>query len=537
MVSPTQRSEAQAIGKATLDELSSAQIGGDVAQISASQERRANPVLLFQLCICSALDGADAVLLPSTIGALQNDLDLSMHSVATMNLMQALTISAAGPFWGVLADRQIFERRKILAMGAVVQGLLTILLGMTSTFPLMLFLRSLNGVMLSALRPVANGIIADVTSDAFRGEAYGWIDCAIMLGSMAGALVGTPLATRDVLGFSGWRVAYSIIGWFSICVGACLAVTMAEPAREQEIVSRSVKEEFLGLLGDLRTPTFCVITLQGCFGSVPGNAMSFLTLFLQVGGIDGTKAAILQAFQMSSSAVGRLMGGRIGDAFARRCPLHGRACAAQISVFSGIPIAAFIFTMSPPTIGAFPFYLTLVVLMGLFSTWCGCGVNRPILSEIVGPDRRSAIMAWQSAMEGTFAAIFGNVAVGFLAEDVFGYSLESARSHADSLTDPDNRRALGKALALTTCGPWIVCFLFYALLHWSYPRDMKKRRQLQQGGDSGRDNLSETQMTKSSCRDDETANLLKISEDVPSRRRAKSDSNFIKSPSMAADQA
>eukprot|EP00913_Durusdinium_trenchii_P027871 g26133.t1 len=92
--------------------------------------------------------------------------------------------------------------------------------------------------------------------------------------------------------------------------------------------------------------------------------------------------------------------------------------------------------------------------------------------------------------------------VGFLAENVFGYRLE----HSEHATvDVESRRALGKAsarvfgrrrvrallrnawemnhfmlvqaLTLTCFTPWLICLIVYSLLHWSYPRDMKRVKQ------------------------------------------------------------
>lgn len=134
--------------------------------------------------------------------------------------------------------------------------------------------------------------------------------------------------------------------------GAWLAVTMPEPPREQDVhvslKGATARQQIALLLGDLRTPTFCTILSQGCFGAVPGNAMSFLTLFFQVAGISAGHAAVLQSFQLASSAYGRLMGGKIGDTFARKWPNHGRPFVAQITVFSGIPLSACLFLASPP---------------------------------------------------------------------------------------------------------------------------------------------------------------------------------------------
>jgi len=432
--------------------------------------------LMAQLCLCSALDGADAVLLPSTIRALQSDLGLSMHHVALLNLVQAITIASVGPFWGIMADQQRLQRKTILVLGTIVQGVLTIALGLTSTFGMMLVLRGLNGAMLSALRPVANGIVADVTSEGNRGVAYGWIEFSVGIGMMAGALTGTPLSTEIIMDCQGWRVAYVIVGSISMLVGSCLAFSMEEPCRDQAAAGAGAspfkhggfRDALSGLILDLKTPTFVVIILQGCFGSIPTNAMSYQTLFYQVSGLGDGEAATLQACSLGVGSVGRLLGGRIGDAFARVCPAYGRPLAAQISVLSGIIIVACIFLGEPPQSAAFTYYASAVVLLGMMATWCAAGVNRPILSEIVSPARRSSIMAWQSAVEGTFSAVCGNVAVGFLAQDVYGFDMSSAATSGMDLT---NKRALGSALLFTTCGPWTICLLFYGLLYFTYPRD------------------------------------------------------------------
>merc|ERR1711920_679266 len=121
----------------------------------------------------------------------------------------------------------------------------------------------------------------------------------------------------------------------------------------------------------------------------------------------------------------------------------------------------------PPQESALAYYLTLMVVLGLTATWCGVGVNLPILSQIVRDDRRATIMAWQGSLESSCSAIFGNAMVGFLAQNVFHY-------------DPDSAAALGKALMLVSFFPWMLCFFCYSLLHWSYPRDLKRLQQREQ---------------------------------------------------------
>mmetsp|Transcript_47216 Transcript_47216/g.146077 ORF Transcript_47216/g.146077 Transcript_47216/m.146077 type:complete len:128 (-) Transcript_47216:91-474(-) len=85
-------------------------------------------------------------------------------------------------------------------------------------------------------------------------------------------------------------------------------------------------------------------------------------------------------------------------------------------------------------------------------------------------------MAWQTALEGSCAAVLGNAMVGLLAENIFGYDLSNR--DAESLSNPENQAALGKALALTVCFPWVICLAFYTMLHWSYPRDLQHAQRL-----------------------------------------------------------
>ncbi|CAE8708503.1 unnamed protein product, partial [Polarella glacialis] len=96
----------------------------------------------------------------------------------------------------------------------------------------------------------------------------------------------------------------------------------------------------------------------------------------------------------------------------------------------------------------------------------------------VPADNRSAIMAWQTALEGSFAAIFGNALVGILAQNVFGYNLGEAQADRSSLTNADNQSALGMALTLTVAMPWIICLILYTLLHCSYPHDLRRVKRL-----------------------------------------------------------
>jgi len=392
--------------------------------------------------------------------------------------VQALAGNFAAPVWGVFADRGTMQRRSIIALGCVLQGVITVILAGVNRMVPMLILRGFNGVMLASLRPIANGIVADVTSESNRGKVYGGMGIAMNVGTMLGTLLGTNLARDIVFGIQGWRVAFIIVGGLSVFVGALAWALIVEPPKATRADDKgsgcdAVKSELKELSTYFRMPSFCVLILQGCFGNVPWNALGYKTLFFQLGGITDLQASLIDVFSQIAGSLGNLIGGIVGDRFSQCSKNHGRALTAQISVLAGIPVAYFVFIHSPPEGQAFAYYTALMVILGLTATWCATGSNLPILSEIVKKDRRATIMAWEGTLESSCSAIFGNAMVGFLAQNVFGYDLEQA--HSENFEDnQENVKALGSALMLVSLFPWILCFVCYTLLHWSYPRDLER---------------------------------------------------------------
>lgn len=431
--------------------------------------------LISLLCLVSSLEGADMVLLPCVLFALQQDLGLSLNDLAMMSMVQALAGNFAAPMWGVFADRGTLRRKTIIVMGCILQGLITMILAGVDGFALMLVLRAFNGAMLASLKPIASGIIADVTTETNRGKVYSTMGMSLNIGMMLGSFVGTNLGRKTILGLQGWRISFLIIGGASVLVGAIAATLMDEPpkvfAEKKEGNGWAVvKQEFKEVGSYFKLPSFCVLILQGCFGVIPWNALGYKTLFFQLGGITDMQASLIDVASQIAGTFGNLLGGVIGDRLSQYSRYHGRPFTAQFSVLAGIPVAWFIFMVSPPE-SAFLYYLLLMVVLGLTATWCGVAVNLPILAEIVKDDRRATIMAWEGTLESTCSAVLGNAMVGILAQNVFGYDLNNAKSDASG-KDPTKTKALGSALMLVSFVPWILCFFSYTLLHWSYKKDL-----------------------------------------------------------------
>lgn len=450
---------------------------------AGADELRPSAMLLFLLSAVSLVEGMDDAMLPAVAYAMQLDLLLPLSAITNMAMMQALTMAVFAPLWGIFADRGVMQRKSLLVLGAILQGLVTIALAFVSDYHVMLVLRALNGVMLASLKPIAVSMLSEVTSDTNRGKNFAWVQFSAMLGMMVGFVIGTPISRMQVAGMDGWRVAFIGIGAISVVVGALVYALMAEPPRHRPVASKvsfaaACLQEIRNLLHYFTLPSFLALIMQGCIGLVPWKALNYQTLYFQVAGLTDLQAGAVQASNFVAGALGNLLGGKIGDSFARRWPNHGRAFTAQISVVSGIPIAALLFMVPPPAQGAFFWYLFLVVCLGLFASWCSVGVNWPILTQIVMPENRSTVMAWESAVEGSFASVVGNLAVSFFAQTLFGFDLEQQAQEAGASDIGDsNTFALGFALTMTSAVPWVICLAFYSMLHWSLPRDLRRMQE------------------------------------------------------------
>uniref|UniRef100_A0A7S4WGD1 Major facilitator superfamily (MFS) profile domain-containing protein n=1 Tax=Alexandrium monilatum TaxID=311494 RepID=A0A7S4WGD1_9DINO len=469
------------------DSSSVGEVSDDPSSETLGSNKASYGIIVCLLCAVSALEGADQQLLASCLKALQSDLGLKLNALGNLNLVQALLQALSAPVWGIIADRDILTRRAILTIGCVGWGLCTMGLAMATEMWQMIIFRAVNGTMLACLRPISNGLVADVTEEEKRGRVYGQVQLSLDLGLMVTNLVATPLSRKTVHGVPGWRLAFGSIGVFSLLMAAIIQLCMKEPKRDRVGSGKGADGllgEELGRLGQLlRMPTFLVIILQGVFGIIPWNAMGFMTLYFQTAGITDFKAAVLTTAMPLAAGFGHFAGGMIGDCFARRSPYHGRALTAQISVVLSIPVLYCIFVAVPPHPGYFGQFLTLEILFGLTATWCAAGVNWPIMSEIVPPASRSAIIAWDTAIEGASGAFMGNFVVTHLAHDVFGYDIEREQAKAEGAgksfkASPENAHALGQALVWTTIAPFLVCLVFYSLLHWAYPRDLERVRML-----------------------------------------------------------
>jgi len=343
----------------------------------------------------------------------------------------------------------------------------------------MVVLRGINGIMLSALRPISNGVVADSTSDALRGKIFGQIQSSMTLGMLFTSVLATPIARMTILTFQGWRVAFVLIGSLSLLVCLLLVLRFVDPTtteKKQSKGCRTLVNEIKSLLHFFTIPTFSIMIMQGIFGTIPWGVLGMQTLFFQLSGLTDFEATILATEGLIVGIFGNALGGLVADALARRFGYHGRPLNAQFTVAVGMPLITALFYWITPGEGNVYIYFVFLFLWALFGCWAQSGTNFPILCEIVPADKRCRILAWECCLENTIASAITPFVVAAVSE-YFGYSY-SEEDKNDPIAKIEAARALGKSMTLIVLVPGICCFCVYSILHCTYERDVKRAQTL-----------------------------------------------------------
>jgi len=450
----------------------SSEAGEHRIEEKSSEEKTPPRVALVCLLLVNIVEGIDTQLIPGCLYALQKDIGLTLGDVAILTSVQMFLTNVAAPFWGIIADRGLLQRRSILTLGCLGEAVAIMVLSFVPSMVPMVFLRAMSGFFMASLRPVCNGLVADMTSDHHRGRVFGQMQSAFMCGMFCATMVAGNMANLHVWRIPGWRIVFFLGSLVAYLVTFIVWKFMMEPSRSQEELSqnRSVISELWTVLRFLRIPTFSIMILQGIFGGMPWTIMGNNLLFFKLCGLPDWQASILTSEFTVMATFGSILGGLVADFLAKRLGLHGRPLSAQITVAIGIPLMYLQFWGIPAGEGGFWTYLVIIAAFGLLGTWAGSGTNLPILSHIVPPGERSKVMAWEGALESSLATAVGPASVSILAKCIFGYNFGEEEKNGKSI---EAATALGKAMAVSICLPWIVTFLVYTLMHWSYPRDIR----------------------------------------------------------------
>ncbi|RCV45829.1 hypothetical protein SETIT_9G485000v2 [Setaria italica] len=417
------------------------------------------------------LERADEALLPAVYREVGAALGASPTALGSLTLCRAVVQALCYPLATCAAARH--DRARVVAAGAFLWAVATLLVGASGTFLQMALARGFNGVGLALVVPAIYSLVADYSDDATRGLAFGWVVMAQSMGHAAGNSLGVLLAATSFVGVPGWRLAFYVLALVSASLAALTWLLGADPRpRTGKATATAALAQLVREARDVvRVPTFQIIVAQGVAGTIPWSALSFAAMWLELVGFTHWQTTLITNLNSLANALGALFAGFVGDPLALRFPNTGRIALAQVCTASTVPLSAVLLLGLPddPTAGAA--YAAAFFILGFAMSWCPVATNNPIFAEIVPEKARTTVYAMDRCFESVFAS-FAPPLVGILAERVFGYQPGASGTSVD--VDRENAAALGKAVFAEIAVPITVCCLTYSALYWTYPADRQR---------------------------------------------------------------
>jgi len=361
--------------------------------------------------------------------------------------------------WGVLADR--VNRKALLMVTSAALAAIMVATAHAESRLWFSFLRIAAGAITASANPTMQSLISQVVPKEEHGNAFG----QLIWGTIAAGACASVLVAHFT-----WRSAYLVTGLANAAICGLVWVMQPDIQSKGELEEMSadtfrVELEKAAALSRIRT--FTVLIASGMMGCIPWSALQFLQLYFESIGHSTPVAATLITFLAIGKAAGAWLGGIIGDYVACRMPRHGRAFIAQTTVSLGMITMWVLLRWCPqdPTYVRTTAFAAL--LFGLTSTWAGPAVDRPLWAELA-PDNSAMAMAVWTFVSGAFSSSMGAPIVGWVADTVLGYKEPENESE-----NAGNAAALGTALLICTVGPWMLCLMFYSLVHVTYPLDTR----------------------------------------------------------------
>ncbi|KAB1208752.1 Multidrug resistance protein 1 [Morella rubra] len=417
---------------------------------------RQETLTLFLVNLAGIMESADEKVLPAVYKEVLTDLHTDPIGLGSLTLYRSIVQSSCYPLAIYLARRH--NRAHVIALGAFLWAAATFLVAISSTFFQVAVSRGLNGIGLAIVIPAIQSLVADSTDDSNRGTAFGWLQLAGNFGAIIGGFCSVLLASTSVMGIPGWRIAFHLVALMSLIVGILVRLFATDPhfsknnsGAEQRVIHKCFWSEVKELIQEakavMRIPSFQIIVAQGVSGTIPGSALTFAPMWLELVGFSHKKTAFLWTLTSYWIFTRRSVWWKDG----------GYPCKTLTQFrenYSGSNKLEF-----------------------AYSFGCSFAANSPIFAEIVPARSRTSIYALDRTFE-TILSSFAPAVVGILAQHVYGFQpIPKASSSSGGIeTDRQNAASLAKALFTVIGIPMAICCFIYSFLHCTYPRDRDRAR-------------------------------------------------------------
>jgi MFS family permease len=303
------------------------------------------------------LNYVDRNVLFATVPLIQKEIPGTDAQYGFLTTAFFLCYMCFAPVVGPFADR--WPRKWIIAAGAVLWSVATLLTAWTHNYPELVFRHAVVGIGEATFVTVAPGFIADLFAEGRRARMLAIFYMAIGVGSAVGFMMGGYLGHHY-----GWRVPFYVGAVPGLFLAAFVAV-MPEPERgatDNDARASFERDSVRGLFrnGAFWTGSLGMAMLTFCMGGLQAWMPTFLN---RERGVPLDHANIVfGALTVGNGVVATLVGGWMGDRLLRRTRSAYYVFSA-VTIAMAVPLMYFAITVHGslmyPLMGAAEFFLFL----------------------------------------------------------------------------------------------------------------------------------------------------------------------------------
>ena len=349
---------------------------------AVSPSWRSSPAVV--LGILTGLNGLNYV--DRYVGAATLPLILAAFALsdAAGGLLQSafiVTYSLVCPGAGWLGDRS--SRTRLAAIGVFVWSAATVASGLAPVYLALLLARAVVGVGEASYAVVTPSLLSDCYPPDRRARMLGIFYAAIPVGTAIGYIVGGLVGARH-----GWRSAFFLAGAPGLAL-AFLLVLIREPVRGTYDPPGTLTSTPLTLGASLRALAarrsyVCNTVAQVIYTFAMGGLATWMpTYFVRERGIPlATASSTFGLLLVIAGFLGTLLGGRLGDTFARRAP-------SAHFLISGVTLAASLLFTVPAVLSPSPAVFWPAMFLTLLMLFVNIGPLNAAMANVLPADLRA----------------------------------------------------------------------------------------------------------------------------------------------------
>lgn len=287
---------------------------------------------LFTLSCINALNFADRYVPAAVKTSMEEDLKINDWQSALPSMAMTAVFTVASLIFGLLADREVLDRRIILASGIAFWSFATALSGFAQDLQQLILFRSLVGVGEASFATVASPMITDFYPGPQRNRAFTIFGLSAPVGAAIGFGIGSMLGAH-----LGWRYAFFVCGFPGVMVAFTVlllndppmgindseelnddADTESESESSENEAPRKWFHEEKQLLGNkyFFLATMGSVAIQFALGGLTEWYPTFLVRFAEMP--ESMSGLVLSSSCVLSGIGGTVLGSKVADSVARR---------------------------------------------------------------------------------------------------------------------------------------------------------------------------------------------------------------------------